>query len=98
MIGLFGVKRGVPGSARPLALVLLSAMVCTVLMVVACIWYTNHEVSKAKEHAINEVTKSKREWCDLLVTLDVPIPPNPDNPRQVVAAQKLHQLRIRFGC
>lgn len=60
-------------------------------LVFAGIWYTNHEITKANQ-----------EWCELLTSLDSPVPPsstpsNP-NPRAIDIAMKLHNLRIRFGC
>jgi len=56
-------------------------------LVFAGVWYTNYEVREAN-----------REWCDLLITLDSPIPPEADNPRARDIAGKLHVLRVRFDC
>lgn len=41
---------------------------------------------------------SNREWCDLLILLDNPIPPDSSNARAVDAAIKIHTLRVNFGC
>lgn len=44
------------------------------------------------------IRHSEQKWCDLLIMLDSPIPPNADNPRAQSAAVKLRELRINFGC
>jgi len=77
----------VDGTGRPLAWTLLIAFAATVLIAVTTIWYTNYSIAR-----------SNQKWCDLLVAVDNPIPPDPNNARAVSAAKKLHNLRIDFGC
>lgn len=77
-----------PGVARAKDLWALAIVVVCMLVLVICgVLYTNH-IAWESEH----------KWCDLLVTLDSPIPPNVDNPRAQVAAAKLHKLRQDFHC
>jgi hypothetical protein len=54
---------------------------------VGCIWYTSHEIR------INNA-----KWCDLMHTIDNPIPPRASDPRSVSAAAQIHQLRNDLGC
>lgn len=44
------------------------------------------------------VAISEGKWCELMSTLDNPVPAAPDNPRQLVAAQQIKDLRHRLGC
>lgn len=44
------------------------------------------------------VAISEGKWCDLMTTLDSPVPPAADNPRQQVAAKQISELRDRMGC
>lgn len=44
------------------------------------------------------VAISEGKWCDLMATLDNPVPPAADNPRQQVAARQISELRDRMGC
>jgi hypothetical protein len=76
-----------PGSARPLVWTLICSFGMVAVLVLAGIWYTHHEIG---------VNNAK--WCDLLTTLDSPIPPDTTNPRSVGIAAKLHTLKISFDC
>lgn len=70
---------------RRLARTLVSTIVGVVLIAGALVFYVNFEI-----------TQSEREWCDLLVSLDSPVPP--DNPRSMEVAPKITNIRNRFGC
>jgi hypothetical protein len=72
---------------RRLLWAVVVSYVAVFAMVFVGIWYVNHEI-------IN----SNQKWCELLVTLDNPIPPDKDSPRSVDAATKFHRLRINLGC
>lgn len=75
------------GSARPLAWTLVVSFGLVAVLVLGAIWYVHHEISA-----------NNAKWCDLLTTLDSPIPPSADNSRAVVVARQLHNLKINFGC
>ena len=70
-----------------LAYAVLVSFVAGLTTIAWSIWYTNKVDSE-----------SNRQWCDLLVQLDNPIPPDNRNARAVDAAAKLHALRVNFGC
>jgi hypothetical protein len=65
----------------------LVSYVAVIVVAVLCIWYANY---------VND--QSNQKWCELLVTLDNPIPPDSSNPRSVDAAIKFHRLRVNLGC
>lgn len=63
------------------------ARVVIAVVLVACVGFT-----------VVYVSISERKWCDLMSTLDSPVPPSADNPRQITAAQQIRDLRHRLGC
>lgn len=72
-------------AVRRLTYYLVAVVVVVLGVGVALVFYVDHEVRQ-----------SNQEWCDLLTTLDSPVPP--DNQRGRDVAGKLHTLRINFGC
>jgi succinate dehydrogenase hydrophobic anchor subunit len=57
------------------------------VVLVACVGFT-----------VVYVSISEGKWCDLMATLDNPVPAAADNPQQQVAAQQIKDLRHRLGC
>ena len=72
---------------RHLSWVLVYALAVTVLLIFGTLWYVSFEIGK-----------NNSKWCELMVTLDSPIPAQAGNPRAVDAAIKFHKLRISLGC
>lgn len=86
---------------RPRRSTLYSVLLIFVIMcgmIYAGILYTDRVAEENNRRADQQIRESNQQWCDLLVLLDNPIPPDRNNARAVDAAIKLHTLRVNFGC
>ena len=72
------VKKGVPGSGRPLAFVLLISFAAVLVLVGSMVWYIGYEgrrteqrIRDSQREAVHQaIVDSNRKWCDIVVLFD----------------------------
>lgn len=72
---------------------LLAAIVGLLGVVGINVWYTN----LVDQRRADEEAQREREWCELLVSLDRPVPAGA-TPETVAFYQRIHRLRVSVGC
>jgi hypothetical protein len=71
------------------------AWYAVLVVVVACVASAGASIG----YTAQSVHRSDQQWCDLLRSLDQPLPTSPPpTDRQVIIARQMHALRVGKGC